>query len=128
MLFSSTIVAVLVLAGSTLFAQQSPAQGPASGAGDATGEGYPTFDMGELAGHVYYPAYARKKGIEGTVTINVLVDSTGHPAKYCVLRADDPILIEAAATAVMQTAFTPAIKDGKRVSVWMAIPVTFKLN
>ncbi len=77
-----------------------------------------------------YPELARKAGIEGTVVIGVLVDEKGNSVKTQVLKADGSKLgfEEAAAKALMQIKWKPAMQRDKPVKVWISIPVRFSLT
>ncbi len=88
----------------------------------------PGFDMAALQGRLRYPAIARDNNIEGQVVVRVLVDKTGHPVKFAVQHSDNKLLEKAAAEAVMNTTFTPAIQNQNPVQLWISIPVTFQLN
>ena len=76
-----------------------------------------------------YPPIAQQKKIEGTVIIGVLVSERGEVAEAKVLRSGGGGgLNEAALTAVRKWKFRPAVKEGKRVKVWMTYPIVFKLS
>jgi len=74
-----------------------------------------------------YPEVARRAGIEGHVTVLVLVDTKGRVE--AVGKAIGPeIFHEAAKAAAAQTEFTPAIQNDKPVRVWVSLPFKFQLN
>jgi TonB family protein len=76
-----------------------------------------------------YPPIAQQKKVEGTVIIGVLVSERGDVAEAKVLRSAGGYgLNEAALTAVRKWRFRPAVKEGKRVKVWMTYPIVFKLG
>lgn len=77
-----------------------------------------------------YPPVAKAKKIEGTVILNAFISEKGDVIDVKILRpaGGSSGLNEAAATAVKKWKFQPGVKDGKRVKVWMAIPVVFKLQ
>ncbi|MBN1349738.1 energy transducer TonB [candidate division KSB1 bacterium] len=76
-----------------------------------------------------YPEIARKAGVEGKVLVHVKVDKTGKVV-------DTKILIslgnngcdEAAIEAIKKVKWKPAYQRDKPVTVWVAIPVIFKLK
>lgn len=76
-----------------------------------------------------YPPAAIKKHEQGTVILNVLVDTNGQPLKVQVLPDTDAPknLIAAAKTAIRKWRFTPAQKNGKSVKAWVRVPVQFVL-
>ena len=75
-----------------------------------------------------YPESAMKAGAEGTVYLKVWVSKTGKVKKGVVLKSDNSVFDQAAKDACMKWAFTPALKDGKPVDVWVAIPFRFRLK
>ena len=79
--------------------------------------------------HVKYPEIAREAGIEGTVLVQCFIDKKGNVIKTVVVKGlKGTGLNEAAMDALEKTKFKPAIQRDKPVGVWLAIPVTFKLN
>jgi protein TonB len=73
-----------------------------------------------------YPADAFVKKIEGTVEVEILIDSTGHVARSRVVRSI-PLLDAAALQTVAQWVFSPAIKNGRPVATIANAPVTFRI-
>jgi len=74
-----------------------------------------------------YPELARNAEIEGTVLVRVLVGKDGKVRD--VIFMTGPEALRAAAIDCAQTAvFRPALMDHKPVEVWVAMPITFKLN
>ncbi len=76
-----------------------------------------------------YPRLARRRGLEGVVLLEVLVDISG---KVADLRVDTSsghaILDRAALKAVRRWRFTPATIDGHRRQMWVKVPVRFQLQ
>jgi TonB family protein len=77
-----------------------------------------------------YPEDARKAGISGTVILDVMVKQDGTAGEISVREgvADYPSLAEKAVEAVREWKFKPATKDGKPISMSVAIPVAFRLD
>lgn len=73
-----------------------------------------------------YPPDAFVKKIEGTVEVEILIDSSGRVAKAKVLRSI-PLLDSAALQTVYQWVFSPAIKNGRPVATIASAPVTFRI-
>lgn len=77
-----------------------------------------------------YPRRAMQKKAQGTVILRILISEKGDPSEVTVLR--DPGgaagFKEAAVAAVKKWKFRPAVKDGKRVKVWMTYPIVFKFQ
>lgn len=82
-----------------------------------------------LAENLRYPAAARKNKTEGTVQVDVIVDSTG-----AVLRAlarhypGDGLMEEAARILREGPAWIPAKQNGRAVAYRIVVPVVFKLD
>lgn len=75
-----------------------------------------------------YPALALQAGLEGKVFVKVWVDKQGKPRQVEVIKSDYDIFNEAAIEAAKQYLFTPAYMNNGPVSVWIAIPFTFRLT
>jgi TonB family protein len=70
---------------------------------------------------------ARRRKIEGVVTLSAIVTSKGETTEIRVLHGRGYGLDEKAVDAVRQWKFDPATKGGKPVSVELAIEVDFRL-
>jgi len=73
-----------------------------------------------------YPQEAFVKKVEGTVFLEVLIDSTGRVARARVLQSV-PLLDAAALQCVYQWAFQPAVKRGRPVATIIHAPVSFRI-
>ena len=74
-----------------------------------------------------YPEVARKAGIEGHVTVYVLISKAGKVE--AVGKVLGPEVFHAAAKAAAAGwEFTPAIQNDKPVRVWVSLPFKFQLN
>lgn len=74
-----------------------------------------------------YPDLARKAGIQGTVYVQMSVDTAGNVSDVKILKSDHDILNEAAIQAARQWTFSPAMKDRKKLAIVLTIPFRFKL-
>ena len=74
-----------------------------------------------------YPEVARRAGIEGHVTVLVLIDTKGRVEAVGNVIGPE-IFHEAAKAAAAQWEFTPAIQNDKPVRVWVSLPFKFQLN
>lgn len=88
----------------------------------------PYIDLGDLQKKIVYPEIARRAGIEGKVTIRVLVEKDGRPKRYRIESSDNEALNDAAVKAVMASVFTPAIQNDRPVTCWVTLPVVFRLR
>lgn len=74
-----------------------------------------------------YPAIARSARIEGVVILEAVIDERGEVGRIKVLRSQ-PLLDQAAITAVREWRYTPTLLNGVPVSVLMTITVNFTLQ
>ena len=75
-----------------------------------------------------YPHEAREQGWEGTALIEAEVLTSGRCGTLRILHSSGhTILDEAAARAIQQWQFKPAQRGKAPVTVWVEIPVTFRL-
>lgn len=74
-----------------------------------------------------YPDAAREAEIQGTVIVQALISTDGL-VKKVVVSQSVPGLDEAAASAIRQWRFRPAIWRGEPITIWAALPVKFSLN
>jgi protein TonB len=78
-----------------------------------------------------YPEMARIAGIEGRVFVRVLIGEEGRAMKAEIVKrvpADCSTFDKEAVRFAMTSKFIPGKQNGKRVRVWMTIPVRFKLG
>lgn len=85
--------------------------------------------MQYLSKNIRYPAEAQTKGIQGRVTVAVIINTEGKAVNASIVRSVDPIL-DAEALRVVRTMpdWVPGTKDGKPVNVKYTFPVTFRLQ
>jgi len=74
-----------------------------------------------------YPPDAREAGIQGTVEVQALVLRDGTVADVRIVKSIPP-LDSAAAAAVRQWRFKPAMASGQPVAAWVEVPVRFTLH
>ena len=76
-----------------------------------------------------YPQLARRRGLEGTVKLEVLVNPAGRVDSVRLAHSSGlRILDRAAVTAVKKWLFTPAREGNKNVAMWIRVPVSFTLH
>lgn len=79
--------------------------------------------------NLHYPEIARRAGVEGTVIIQVLIDTKGNVIKTKIAKSlGNNGCDEAAIVAIKRTKWKPALQRDKPVKVWVSIPVIFKLK
>ena len=59
--------------------------------------------------------------------VKILVDTAGRPAQVEILKSENEYFDQASITAARQWVFSPALKDGRPVAVWITLPFKFKL-
>ena len=74
-----------------------------------------------------YPSIARSARVQGVVILEAVLDAQGRVESVRVLRSI-PLLDQAAADAVQQWRFTPALLNGEAVPVAMTVTVNFTLQ
>lgn len=76
-----------------------------------------------------YPMVARRRGLEGTVRLEVRVSAEGIPTSVKVRdSAGHEALDEAATTAVWHWRFVPARRGGEAVEGVVVVPIRFRLG
>ncbi|HET7562412.1 MAG TPA: energy transducer TonB [Rhodanobacteraceae bacterium] len=77
-----------------------------------------------------YPVNAIRGGIQGTVLLKVLVDTSGKPVDVKIQRSSGSRDLDSAArTHVLASwRFHPAVHNGHAVEAWVLVPVKFDLN
>jgi protein TonB len=74
-----------------------------------------------------YPAIARQAGIEGIVTLRVLVDDDGD-VRDVIFVSGPEMLKDAAIAGVRLWKFRPALQQQHPVAVWVMVPMKFSLE
>jgi TonB family protein len=72
-----------------------------------------------------YTKDARTHGVEGTVVLRCVFTSTGQVTNIHVVSGLPDGLTEGAIDAAKKIKFTPAMKDGHPVSMWMELQYNF---
>jgi len=76
-----------------------------------------------------YPEIARKAGIEGQVVIYAKIDKKGSVIRTKVVKAlGNSGCNEAAIKAIKAVKWKPAMQRDKPVTVWVSVPVKFRLK
>ena len=89
----------------------------------------PIGGVAAIAKNIVYPEIAREAGIEGMVIVQSFISKKGEVLESVVIKGMPGTgLDEAAIKAIEKTKWKPAVQRDRNVGVWIAIPVTFKLN
>jgi protein TonB len=76
-----------------------------------------------------YPKHARVRGIEGSVTVGLLVGADGRVKKLKVIESDpNGVFDRVALQAVRRWLFKPATFKGQPVEMWATLPLEFRLR
>ncbi len=74
-----------------------------------------------------YPFEMKRIGVSGTAVLRFVVDSRGDVSEVEVVAADYPEFGKAAAEAMLKWKFKAGMKNGRRVSTRMEMPMAFSL-
>lgn len=76
-----------------------------------------------------YPEIARRLGLEGSVWLQVLIDTEGRVVKAEILKSSEiEMLDKAALEAAWKNRFSPGIQNNRAVLVWVKYKVEFVLS
>ena len=76
-----------------------------------------------------YPSIARRKGHEGIVLIDVLVDRDGLVKEVKIAQSSGHrILDRAALKSVKKWVFVPGKKGDQTIDMWVSVPIRFALQ
>lgn len=84
-------------------------------------------NLSQVQGSMRYPEIARSSGIEGKVTVKVLVGPDGSVVSVGGFSGPD-VFREEVSSKVMNLQFTPALQQGQPVRCWVSVPFNFKLS
>jgi len=78
---------------------------------------------------IVYPELARKQGVSGYVSMNVLIDENGNVENVEVIDSKPEEIFDLKAdSTIRRWKFEPATYNGKKVKVWAMQKIVFKLN
>lgn len=75
-----------------------------------------------------YPAAAQRMGLQGSVTVQAIIDRNGQLRNVAVLRSTSPLFNDAAVAAVGQWKFLPGSMRGRPVDTIFELKILFKMN
>ena len=76
-----------------------------------------------------YPRIARKRGYQGTVVLEVLVDQNGRVGDLRLFTSSGHSILDRKAMAsVKGWLFEPGMKGDKKLDMWVRVPVRFELK
>ena len=84
-------------------------------------------NLSQVKSSIEYPAIAVEAGIEGRVTVKVLVNKQGRVID--IGKITGPVVFhDEVSEKVRKLQFTPGLQNGKPVKVWVTVPFSFNLN
>ena len=76
-----------------------------------------------------YPELPRRAGIEGMCVLEGVIDTLGNVVDVKIFKSSGNTLLDKAAINAFKTyEFSPAVQHDRPVSVWIRMPIIFKLN
>jgi periplasmic protein TonB len=79
--------------------------------------------------NITYPEDAKDKGIEGKVIVRFVIDKEGKAGQASISKGLCPSIDKVVLNVINKIPkFIPGKMAGKPVSVWFALPITFKLE
>lgn len=84
-------------------------------------------NLAQVRASMQYPEIARESGIEGRVTVKVLVGENGNVIKIGSVSGPD-VFHDEVRDKASDLEFTPGLQNGKPVKVWVTVPFNFKLK
>lgn len=84
-------------------------------------------NLAQVRASMQYPEIARQAGIEGRVTVKVLVGPDGNVIKVGSISGPEAFHDEVRDKS-SNLQFTPGMQNGKPVKVWVTVPFNFKLK
>jgi TonB family protein len=104
--------------------------GPAFGQGGAIRAAKIEAPIRVSAPFTSYPDELRRQQISGTVIVEAKIDTTGQvdPTSIKIVHSPDARFDEAAKDFVARSRYRAGRTDGKRVAMYVHVPVSFDLN
>jgi periplasmic protein TonB len=84
-------------------------------------------NLAQVRSSMTYPEIARDAGIEGKVSVKVLVGTSGSVEKIGSVSGPD-VFADEVRNKASNLQFTPGLQNGKPVKVWITVPFNFKLK
>jgi protein TonB len=84
-------------------------------------------NLGQVRTSMKYPELALEGGIEGRVTIKVLVSESGDVIKVGSVTGEY-VFHEEVKEKAKDLQFTPGLQNGRPVKVWVSVPFVFRLK
>ena len=78
----------------------------------------------------HYPEVLRRTGVQGAVTVEVVVDTAGRAQMESlrIIASDHPLMTEAVRSALARARFLPAETGGRKVRMWVRQSFVFEVR
>lgn len=94
--------------------------------GEQVEQGVIWLNETEVRNEIGYPELAKRAGISGQVTLDLLINESGHISELAVTHSDHPLLEVACIDNLILSEFASAIKDGSPVAAWTSVQFSFQ--
>jgi protein TonB len=84
-------------------------------------------NLAQVKSSMRYPEIAKQGGVEGKVTVKVLVGPDGSVIQVGGFSGAD-VFRDEVSSKVMSLQFTPALQQGQPVRCWVSVPFSFTLT
>jgi protein TonB len=84
-------------------------------------------NLEQIKASIVYPPIALEAGIEGRVTVKVLVGPSGEVIRVGSITGPE-VFYDEVKNKVINLEFTPGLQNGRPVKVWVAVPFNFRLK
>ena len=81
-----------------------------------------------LSENLSYPVEAMERGVEGIALIRFVVNEKGRTENFRIIKSASSLLDQEALRVLKEARFKPGLHEGKKVKVYVTVPVTFKLK
>ena len=85
------------------------------------------INLSQVRSQMTYPDLAQQVGIEGKVTVKVLVGTDGDVVKIGSMTGPE-VFHQEVRDKAKELKFTPGLQSNRPVKVWINVPFSFKLN
>ena len=85
------------------------------------------LNMNEVQKAIGYPKQMREELVDGQVLVRILVGTSGEYLEHTIVESPHEAGTNAVSKHIPELKFTPAMKNGKPVKVWVNVPFNFKL-
>ena len=86
------------------------------------------LNLAELRAGIPYPKVLSQAGIEGMVQVMVKVNAYGDYLDHYIARTSHQLLSSAVDPYISCLSFTPAMRNGRPIEGWKAIPLRFRIR